>query len=1040
MHILRLAVFAFASSLPLAAQATQPPPMPTALLDTLEWRNIGPSRGGRACGVAGIPSDRNTYYFASTGGGVWKTTDAGRRWACVSDKFFGGSVGAVAVSEADPNVVFAGLGEVTVRGNVSSGDGVWKSTDAGKTWKFMGLADTQHVGRIRIHPKNPDLVYVAAMGHISGPNAERGVFRSKDGGTTWEKVLFVNDHAGAVDLCFDPSNARILFASTWRALRTPYSLESGGEGSGLWKSTDSGDSWTELTRNDGLPKGTVGIIGVAVSPVRPERVFAQVEAEAGGLFRSDDGGEKWTRVSDDRNLRQRAWYYTRVYADPKDADVVYALNVSFHKSKDGGRTFERIRTGHGDNHDLWLDPNDPQRMVECNDGGAHVSFDGGESWSPLDNQPTAQFYRVTTDNHVPYRIYGAQQDNSTVRIASRSDRGRIGERDWDSTAGGESGHIAIHPNDEDVVFGGSYGGYLERENHRTGERRMVNVWPDNPMGWGAGELRYRFQWNFPIFFSPHAPHALYTAGNVLFKSMDEGGSWQAISSDLTRNDKTKQGASGGPITKDNTGVEYYCTIFAACESPLEKDLLWCGSDDGLVHVSRNGGQAWKNVTPSDAPEWMMWNCIEVHPTQPGAAYLAGTRYKLDDFAPYLFKTTDYGASWTSITGGIAPTHFTRALRCDPARAGLLYAGTERGAYVSFDDGARWQPLQLDLPITPITDLAVKENDLIAATQGRSFWVLDNLAHLQQLDARQANAEFHLFAPETVDRMGGGFGGRGGSSVGANPPGGAIARVFVKSAPKDTRVELQWCTADGTVIHSRATDAKGKGDKLEVKAGMNRFDWDLRYEGAKEVPGMILWGATLSGPRAVPGRYLVKLIVGSGESAQTQSKEFDIRKDPRSSATAQDLQAQFAFLLDGRDKLTQTHEAILKTRAIRDQVGGVTKRAEGDALEELRTLGAKLEADVTAIEETLYQTKNKSGQDPLNFPIRLNNKLGNVLSVVSAGDNAPTQQAIAVKAELTVAIDAELDKLNALVSLDLSKFNRLAAEAGIPHVLVEEKAK
>jgi photosystem II stability/assembly factor-like uncharacterized protein len=1038
------------------APAQSEPPMPAVLLDTLQWRCIGPSRGGRANTVAGVLGDRNVYYMGATGGGVWKTTDAGRTWRNVSDGAFGGAIGAVAVAPSDPNVVYAGTGEETVRGNVSSGEGVWKSTDAGKTWKFIGLPDTHHVGRIIVHPKDPDVVFLAAIGHLSGPHAERGLFRSKDGGHTWAKVLFVSDVAGAVDVCFDPKNPRIVFAGTWRVLRTPYSLESGGEGSGLWKSTDGGDSWRDISRHEGLPKGTLGKVGVAVSPALPERVWAMIEADDGGLFRSDDGGDKWTRVNEERSLRQRAWYYTRVYADPADKDVVYVLNVGFHVSKDGGRTFTGIGVPHGDNHDLWLDPQDPLRMCNANDGGACVSFDGGASWSPIDNQPTAQFYRVTTDNAVPYRVYGAQQDSSTVRIRSRSDRGRIGERDWEPTAGSESGHIAVHPADNDVVFGGNYGGYLERVNHRTGERRNVSVWPDSPMGWGAGDLRYRFQWNFPIFFSPHPPHALYAAGNVLFKSTNEGHSWDAISGDLTRNDKSKQGASGGPITKDNTSVEYYCTIFAACESRLEKDLLWCGSDDGLVHVSRDGGKTWNNVTPKDWPQWMMVNCIEPHPTRKGTAYVAGTRYKLDDFQPYLVKTEDYGASWTAITQGIAPTHFTRAVRCDPQRHGILYAGTERGMYVSFDDGARWQSLQRNLPLTPITDLAVKDGDLIAATQGRAFWILDDLAHIQQLDARLAQASVHLFAPRTVARMGSGFGG--GEGVGANPAGGAVARVFLKDAPKDTPVTIEWLGPDGKVIKKMTAKKPGEtpaaqenteaprrgrgrrrgGDQFELKAGMNRIEWNLRYDGAKEVPGMITWGSTEAAPRAVPGRYRVQLTMGSGDDAVVQSQEFDVVPDPRSGASQQDLEAQLAFLLEGRDKLTQTHEAILKLRGMREQVEAVGKKADGDALKDLRALGDKIKQDATAIEEALYQTKNKSSQDPLNFPIRLNDKLANLLSAVASGDNPPTAQAHAVKAILVEAIDAELGKLQTLESQDLAKLNRMAAEAGLPHVMVEAK--
>jgi len=1042
-------------------------PMPQVLFDTLAWRCIGPSRGGRVGAVAGVVGDRATYYMGAAGGGVFKTRDGGRTWKNVSDGAFGGSIGAVAVAPSDPNVVYAGTGEETLRGNVSSGDGVWRSTDAGKTWTFAGLADSHHVGRIRVHPNDPDLVYVAAIGHVSGPNAERGVFRSRDGGKTWAKVLFVSDRAGAVDLAFDPTNPRILYATTWRVVRTPYSLESGGDGSGLWKSTDGGDTWQDVSRHDGLPKGTLGKIGVAVSGADPERVYAMVEAEDGGLFRSDDGGGKWTRVDDDRRLRQRAWYYTRVYADPKDRDVVYVLNVGCHRSKDGGRTFASIRTPHGDNHDLWIDPADSLRMIEGNDGGACVSEDGGMSWSSLDNQPTAQFYRVTTDTSFPYRVYGAQQDSSTVRIRSRSDRGRIGERDWEPTAGSESGHLAVHPTDAEVVFGGNYGGYLERVDHRSSERRNVTVWPENPMGWGAAELRYRFQWNFPVFFSPHPPHALYAAGNVLFCSRDQGQSWQAISPDLTRNDKSKQGASGGPITKDNTSVEYYCTIFAACESPLEAGLLWCGSDDGLVHVSRDGGGHWRNVTP-DWPQWMLVNCIEPHPTRGGTAYVAGTRYRLDDFTPYLYRTDDYGESWTRIASGIPATHFTRAIRCDPTRAGLLYAGTERGVHVSFDDGARWQPLQLGLPITPVTDLAVKDGDLIAATQGRSFWILDDLAHLRQLDARQATAAVHLFAPATVDRVAGGRGegGEAAREVGANPPGGAVVRFLLAAEPAaepsaasgvpPRAVTVEWIGQGGEVIRKMTSQdaeeepAAGTGDepdggdggrargRLRPKVGMNVVAWDLRYERAKQVRGMVTWGSTSVAPRALPGRYQVKLTVGTGDGATVQTAEFDVRPDPRSHATADDLRAQLSFLLEARDELSRTHAAITRVRSLRERVQKLVGTAAGDGLEELREVGRKITADATAIEEALYQTKNKSSQDPLNYPIRLNDKLASLMGAVATGDNRPTDQAVEVKAALLAAIAVQLDKLASLQSQDLGKLNQLAAAAGLPHVVLPDE--
>ncbi|HVR09480.1 MAG TPA: glycosyl hydrolase, partial [Thermoanaerobaculia bacterium] len=714
----------------------------------LRWREVGPYRGGRSAAVAGVASDRATYYFGGAGGGVWKSTDAGRSWRNVSDGAFGGSIGAVAVAALDPNVVYAGTGEETVRGNVSEGDGMWKSTDAGKTWKRAGLPDSRHITRIRIHPRNPDLVYAAVLGHLFGPNPQRGVFRSTDGGASWQRVLHVDDNAGAVDLAMDPANPRVLYASLWRVRRTPYSMESGGPGSGLWKSTDGGDTWTDLSHAAGLPKGTLGIIGVTVSPTDSDNVYAIVEADGGGVFRSRDGGKTWQKTSSDHELTQRAWYYNRIFADPADAESVYVVNVFFLHSKDGGKTFSSIRVPHGDNHDLWIDPADPRRMIESNDGGANVSEDGGRTWTPQDNQPTAQIYRVTTDSRFPYRIYGAQQDNSALRIASRGDGPGIGRRDWEPTAGGESGYIVADPRNPEVVYGGSYGGFLVRQNHATGEVRDINPWPDNPMGAGAADLEYRFQWNFPIAVSPHDPRVLYVGANVLFKSDNEGQSWTAISPDLTRNDKSRQGSSGGPITKDNTSVEYYDTIFTVAESPLAAGVLWVGSDDGLVHVSRDGGAHWQDVTPAGLPAWTQINSIEPSPVDAGAAYFAATSYKSDDYRPHLYKTADYGRHWTRIDDGIDRSHFSRVVRADPVRRGLLFAGTQGGAYVSFDDGGRWQPLQLNLPKVPVTDLTIKEGDLVAATEGRGFWVLDDLEPLRELaaDPKLSAAPVHLFTP------------------------------------------------------------------------------------------------------------------------------------------------------------------------------------------------------------------------------------------------------------------------------------------------------
>ena len=1007
-----------------------------ALYSALEYRSIGPYRGGRSAAVAGVPNDPLLYYFGATGGGVWRTQDGGQSWHNISDGFFGGSIGAVAVSEWDPNVIYVGGGEKTVRGNVSHGYGMWKSTDAGKTWTQIGLESSYHIPRIRIHPKNPDVVYAAVMGNLFRDTEERGVYRSTDGGTTWEKVLYVSPAAGAVDLIMDPTNPRILYASTWKIRRTPYSLSSGGDGSALWKSTDGGDSWTEITRNEGLPEETVGIIGVTVSPVNPERVWAIIESENGGVFRSEDGGETWTLINKERSLRQRAWYYTRIYADTQDEDVVYVLNVRFWKSKDGGKTYQSISTPHGDHHDLWIAPEDPSRMVIGDDGGAQVSFSGGANWSTYHNQPTAQFYRVTTDNHFPYRIYGAQQDNSTVRIVHRSTSSTIGERHWEPTAGGESGHIAPHPLNPDLVYGGSYGGYLQRYDHATNESRTINVWPDNPMGAGAEAMKYRFQWNFPIFFSPHDPNTLYTAGNVLFKSTNEGQTWEAISPDLTRADPTTLGSSGGPITQDNTSVEYYATIFSAIESHHEAGVLWAGSDDGLIHISRDNGQNWENVTPSQRimPEWMLINSIELDPFNPGGLYVAATMYKHGDFAPYLYRTKDYGKTWTKIVDGIAEDHFTRVLRADPVREGLLYAGTESGMYVSFNDGDTWAPFQLNLPVVPITDLALKDNDLVVATQGRSFWVVDDLTPLHQLSEDVAGSTMWLYTPRPTYRMRGGSTPSQPTGAGKNPPNGVMLRYYLAEEPaEDTEVIIRMLEDDGSII--RSYSSKEKNDSVSRDSGMNQFVWNLSYPEAEGFEGMIMWAGNLSGPRAVPGMYKARMIVGS----DSMEVPVEIKKDPRSSSTVADLQAKHNFIVEANATLSEAHRAIKRIRNIRAQVNSVTERAgDHQEAERISTAGEALLEKMKAIEETLYQTKNQSRQDPLNFPIRLNNKLAAVKGTVQQGEFPPTDQQIAVRDELTRGIEVELEKLDVILETEVPAFNSMAKELDLPAIFVKQQ--
>ena len=994
------------------------------LYDALQWRLVGPFRGGRSAAVTGVPGRPKLFYFGATGGGVWRTTNGGETWENISDGYFGGSIGAVTVAESDPNVIYVGGGEVTVRGNVSYGYGMWKSVDAGATWKHIGLDNSRHIPRVRVHPKNENLVYAAVLGDLYKPTEERGVYRSKDGGETWERILFANENAGAVDLILDPNNPRIIYASTWRVRRTPYSLESGGEGSALWKSTDGGDTWTNLSANPGLPKDTLGIIGVAVSPVNSNRVWAIVEAKNGGVFRSDNGGKTWQKLNDERSLRQRAWYYSRIYADTQNEDVVYVMNVDYHKSTDGGVTFKAHRAPHGDHHDLWIAPEDPNRMIIADDGGAQISYDGGESWSTYYNQPTAQFYRVTTDNHFPYRIYAAQQDNSTVRIYHRTQGGSIGEDDWEPTAGCECGHIAIDPEDNDIVYGGCYDGLLERRNHKTGFSRSVNVWPDNPMGHGAEDMKYRFQWNYPIFFSPHDPNKLYTASNHLHVSYDEGNSWETISPDLTRNDPSKLGPSGGPITKDNTSVEYYCTIFAAAESPRVKDLLWVGSDDGLVHVSRDGGKSWQNVTPQDLPEWTMINSIEPSPYDDGGCYFAATSYKLGDYRPYLYKTNDYGKTWTKIVNGIADDHFTRVVRADPKRRGLLYAGTESGMYISFDDGASWSSFQLNLPIVPITDLAIKNDNLIAATQGRSLWIIDDLTVLHQLsDEVKSDAAF-LFQPMDSYRMEG-FQRKNLKTEGTNHPGGVNVFFYLPEFDSSkTSISIAFLEKDGDLIREFSTKSEKKREKLTVKPGCNSFNWNMRYPDAESFKGMILWWASLNGPRAVPDAYKVRLTVDSNSLEQT----FKIVKDPRSEVSMEDIQQQFDFAIEVRDKLTEAHKAIEEIRTLRSRAKSLTKSLDeaDQKLKPLIELSAEMDSIMTAVEEALYQTKNRARQDPLNFPIRLTNKLGHLNSLMR-GDYPPTTQAIQVKEELTKEIDNWLSKYYEVRDQKLPQFNKLIRE-------------
>ncbi|MBK9257815.1 MAG: glycosyl hydrolase [Saprospiraceae bacterium] len=999
---------------------------------SLSWRHIGPFRGGRSCAVTGVPGKANLFYFGATGGGVWKTIDGGRSWSNISDGFFGGSIGSISVAESDHNVIYVGGGEKTVRGNVSFGTGMYKSEDAGKTWKATGLEKSRHITRIRIHPKDSDVVYAAVLGDLYKSSSDRGVYKSTDGGKSWKKVLFANADAGAVDLCMDPTNPRILYATTWNIRRTPYSLSSGGDGSALWKSTDSGETWKNISANEGLPTGIWGIAGIAVAHNNSERLFAIIENENGGIFRSDDGGKSWVKTNDDRSMRQRAWYYTRVYTDTKDDNSVYVLNVNYHKSTDGGKSFSSAEAPHGDHHDLWIAPEDPRRMIMADDGGAQVTYDGGETWSTYHNQPTAQFYRVTTDDHFPYRIYVAQQDNSTLRIPHRSFGGAITEEEWEETAGGESAHITVDPKDNEIVYGGSYGGFLSRVNHRTKSIRGINVWPDNPMGYGAEGMKYRFQWNFPIFFSHHDKNKLYTASNHLHLSTDEGQSWQLVSPDLTRNEKEKLGPSGGPITKDNTSVEYYATIFAVAESPVKEGVIWAGTDDGKIHVTKDGGTSWTDVTSSIMPKYLMFNSVDPSPTDPATCYAAGTMYKSGDYLPYLYKTNDYGKTWKKIVNGIPDEHFTRVLRADPIRKGLLYAGTEFGMYISFDEGEKWAPFQLNLPVVPITDLTIKNNNLIAATQGRSLWLIDDLTVLHQQESEK-KPDTKLYKPMPGYRMSG-YQNKNDKQNGTNHPGGQMTHFYIEKYDntKDT-ITLSFHELNGDSIRIFSNHAKEDRDKLKVKEGGNVFSWNMQYPPAKRFDGMILWWASLNGPVAVPGKYKVRL----NRNGKTEDQEFEILQNPVSESSIDDIKAQFDFIKSVNTTTSAAHQAIIDIRALKAQIKDFTDKTDD---KDLKDHASGMDSIMTKVENNLYQTKNKSGQDPLNYPIKLTNKLAHLNALIGMGtqDFKPTDSMIAVRNELTTLIDAELEIWNSVKTNMLPELNKMIKTKALDIIVLPKK--
>ncbi len=981
----------------------------------MRWRCIGPNRGGRITAVAGALKRPGVYYQGATGGGVWRTRDNGITWEPISDGYFKrGSVGAIAVSDPDPDIVYVGMGEACIRNNFSHGDGVYKSIDGGNSWTHMGLSDTQQIGRIRIHPQDPNLVYVAALGHVFGPSEERGVFRSKDGGKSWQRVLFKDAYTGAVDLAMDPSDPRRLYAALWQVARTPYGITDGGPGSGIYRSNDGGDTWTELTT--GLPSGLKGKIGIAVSPARPSRLWAIIAAIDGGVFRSDDGGTSWKRVNADPKLYEAAFYFTHIYAHPRNPDVAWVLNQYMYRSDDGGSTFEVARRAY-DYHDMWILPSDPQVMIIGHDNGAQVSINGGAAWSPLDNQSTVQFYTVNTDSSFPYRVAGAAQDYSTFSVGSQTPNWKAAE--WYTVGGGESGQVIADRGDSDVVYAGGYGGLVTKYNHRTKQVRNISPWPDSPMGRSASGLKYRFPWTVPILSFARDPKELFVGANVVFKSRDQGQTWNVVTSDLTRNEKSKQGPSGGPIYSYNVGDEYYSTISVIAESPLT-GALWVGSDDGLLHVSDDRGGNWRDVTPKRLLQESFISSVEPSSHDPKVVYLGVNRYKSDDFRPYIYRTRDAGTTWELITAGLPEDDFVRVVREDQRRPGLLYAGTERGAYVSLDAGIRWHSLQLNLPAVPIMGMTVKQDDLVIATQGRSFWVLDDLSPLQKLAEDADLTPFTLVKPRNSYRSG---------AMEVRQPVGNVNQVGIyyflqNSQAGDATLEI--LDSSGRVIRSFSsrkggeTTAQPKSDPEQVlpaKDGWNVFFWDMRHRAVIREPMAYLWGAALPGPRSTPGQYQVRLTVGNVSKAQT----FDILKDPRIETSASDFKEQFELLVRIGEAVRKAKEGLDNIKQARTRLKAIAERAES------LSLPGGITAEIHSIEESLSTIESTLHQKDVPFPPMapngLQDKLLDLTRIVGAGDERPTQQSYEVFQLLSSQMRAELTKLTKLCEQEIPRLER-----------------
>ena len=1060
----------------IAGSATRPSSAPTAYdpllysaptatagaLKSLRWRNVGPTRGGRANAVVGDPSKPFTFYFGGVNGGIWKTTNGGQSWNNITDgKTDISSVGALAIAPSDPNVIYVGTGESQLREDLTFGTGVYRSTDAGNTWTRLGLPDSHQIADIVVDPRDPDRAWVAAMGHAFGPNSERGVFRTTDGGKNWKRVLFINDSTGANDLSIDPSNPRILYASMYKFQRTPWSMISGGGRSGIWKTTDGGDTWTELTFKSGIPSKPLGKIGIDVSPANPQRIYASIEApdSSGGIFRSDDAGESWKRMNTDARFWVRAWYYSQVTADPLDENTVYVMNLGVYRSIDGGKSFGRLRVPHGDTHAMWIDPKDSKRMINSNDGGGTISFDRGETWSSIYNQPTAQFYHVTTDNQFPYRIYGAQQDNSPVSIASRSDDGRIGDRDYYSPAGCENATVAVDPRNPMITYGGCYMGAFSRYDHGRRQERDISVGLRNYDGWAAGDVPERFQWTFPVLLSPHDPQTLYVASQHIFRSRNEGASWEKISPDLTLHDPKTLLRTGGPIHGEMTGAEWYATVYAFSESPKQKGVLWAGSDDGLIHVSRNGGSTWENVTPPGYGRLTRTAHIDASPHDPAVVYVAANRYQQDDFAPYLWKSADYGKTWTKIVTGIPATAYTRVVREDPVRRGLLYAGTEIGVWVSMDDGVNWQPLQLNLPRVSVRDLTVHGNDLIAATHGRAFWVIDDVSPLRELTDAVMKKTVHLMQPASA-MLWDGSGWQRDGAAGENPPPGALVDYWLRETPAaGTAVTVQFLDGKGTIVRTftaanaadttRATNDSVAARKVaadsiayyaadsipRIKAGTNRFHWNLRYPDARELKNTVIDEGSLTGPKVPPGTYTVRLIVGK----DTSSRQFAVVADPRATATIAELTAQFDAAMKVRARLNELVERVERLEDIQAQLDArVSQTKDAPYATQVADAAKAARVKLEMVRGELYETACHVDQCTLDQPVRLYNWFITLNSQLQTGAYAPTQQHGEVLTDLSTKLDTQLRILERIEQDDIRKFNELLQSLGIPSVYVKPK--